>query len=343
MNKGYRGSAKSLQKRNWAMIKFIVPAALVFSIACAAQGRAQTLEGDASNQAFDLLIKRFAPPMPTFILTPEHYVLWMPSPSDVTLASPKPELGTATGNNSLTGTTFGESGAPREGDGPLWGQQDLDNTSFGTSALQSKDDAITGDLQNASAPTVERDDMQNQLQALVIIEPEVQEPTIASDSSRSSLSGSGNTDVKQEAPAKIKAKSSVDVVPGEPTPASVTADAPVEPISGPSVKDSLKVPPTPASRPREAYETAPASNSASADPAASLEVLTGSEAQILYDQLISSGTTRGSQRMDGGSIPAMPSQVSPLQVSPAQKYTVEQLNAMTPTERWDARMGQSSQ
>lgn len=344
MRSGFRDWAKRPLKSIRSRMNLVVPAAMILSFSCATQGWAQANEGDASNRAFDLLIKRFAPPGPTFILTPERYALWMPSPKDAILISAGAEINRATENESLSSATLGETGDSREEDGPLWGQQDLDDTSFGTSALQSSDTAITDDLSNASTPAVETEDMQNQLQALVLIEPESDESAVgtesSSSSSSSSTSASETNDFTQDTQVEIEATNLTDVAPSELTPASLTANASVEPSSGSSVADPAEAPPTPASRPKETIEPARAPSSASAETSESLEVLTGSEAQILYDQLISTGTTRGS---NGGSFSTMPSQISPVPLSPAQQYTLEELNAMTPAERWDAMMSRSSQ
>lgn len=340
MKSGFRDWAKRPLKSIRSRMNLVVPAAVILSLSCATQGRAQANEGDASNRTFDLLIKRFAPPGPTFILTPERYALWMPSPKDAILISAGAEVNRATENENLSSATLGETGDSREEDGPLWGQQDLDDTSFGTSALQSSDTAITGDLSNASAPVAETENMQNQLQALVLIEPEADESAVGteSSSSSSSTSASETNDFTQDTQVEIEATNLTDVAPSELTPASLTANASVEPSSGSSVADPAEAPPTPASRPKETIEPARAPSSASAETSESLEVLTGSEAQILYDQLISTGTTRGS---NVGSFSTMPSQISPVPLSPAQQYTLEELNAMTPAERWDAMMGRS--
>ena len=340
MKSGFRDWAKRPLKSIRSMMNLIVPAAVILSLSCATQGRAQANEGDASNRAFDLLIKRFAPPGPTFILTPERYALWMPNPKDAILISAGGEINRATENESLSSATLGETGDSREEDGPLWGQQDLDDTSFGTNALQSNDTTINDDLSNASTPTVETEDMQNQLQALVLIEPEADESAVGTESSSSSTSASDTNDFTQDTQVEIEATNLTDVAPSELTPASLTANASVEPSSGSSVADPAEAPPTPASRPKETIEPARAPSSASTETSESLEVLTGSEAQILYDQLISTGTTRGS---NVGSFSTMPSQISPVPLSPAQQYTLEELNAMTPAERWDAMMGRSSQ
>ena len=340
MKSGFRDWAKSPLKSIRSRMNLVVPAAVILSLSYATQGRAQANEGDASNRTFDLLIKRFAPPGPTFIMTPERYALWMPSPKDAILISAGAEVNRATENENLSSATLGETGDSREEDGPLWGQQDLDDTSFGTSALQSSDTAITGDLSNASAPVAETENMQNQLQALVLIEPEADESAVGteSSSSSSSTSASETNDFTQDTQVEIEATNLTDVAPSELTPASLTANASVEPSSGSSVADPAEAPPTPVSRPKETIEPARAPSSASAETSESLEVLTGSEAQILYDQLISTGTTRGS---NVGSFSTMPSQISPVPLSPAQQYTLEELNAMTPAERWDAMMGHS--
>ena len=343
MSNGFLDGAKGPLKSIRSMMNLIVPAAVILSLSWATQGRAQTIEGDATNRAFDLLIKRFAPPPPMFILTPERYALWMPSPIDVNLASAGAEISRATVNDSLTSTPFGETGGNREEDGPLWGQQDLDDASFGTNALQSSDTAITDDLKNASAPVAETENMQSQLQALVLIEPVDESPTVGTESSFSSPSASDGTDLRQDSQAENKATISIGSASGDLTPASVNSDGSAELETGSSLTDLLKAPPTPASRPQAAIEPAIASNSTRVEASESLEVITGSEAQTLYDQLISTGTTRGSDRTDGGTVSIMPSQLSPVQLSPAQQYTLDELNAMTPAERWDAMMGRSSQ
>ena len=343
MSNGFLDGAKGPLKSIRSMMNLIVPAAVILSLSWATQGRAQTIEGDATNRAFDLLIKRFAPPAPTFILTPERYALWMPSSRDAILVSAGAEINRATVNDSLTSTTFGETGDNREEDGPLWGQQDLDDASFGTSALQSSDTAITDDLKNASAPVAETENMQNQLQALVLIEPVAEGSTVGTESSLSSPSASDGTDLGQDSQAESKVTNSIDGASGDLTPASVNNDGSAELETGSSLTDPLKDPPTPASRPQAAMESARASNSTRVEASENLEVITGSEAQTLYDQLISTGTTRGSQMMDGGTVSIMPSQLSPVQLSPAQQYTLDELNAMTPAERWDAMMGRSSQ
>ena len=73
-----------------------------------------------------------------------------------------------------------------------------------------------------------------------------------------------------------------------------------------------------------------------------LEVISGSEALEIYDQLNLTGTSRRSVRYST-TFSETETDTAPLSLSETQSYSAEELEAMSPEERWDAIMMNNSQ
>lgn len=340
MNNTSQDRADLVFKKNWSVTRFLVCIMMVFSLTRATHGAAQTSQGDEPNPAFELLLKRYAPSRPLLILTADHYALWMPSPSDETLSITAQEP-SATDASSLSTVIENSS----EEDQPLWSGLDQDESGFGIDVLENTEITFSDAVNAASEPMDNTQDLKNQLQALVPVAPETDKFETEIKVTVTPSSGTIQEQSAQETKTDLRSSVLAKVAEAETTTSALNVNASAEIMDLSTVASAPGVPPTPVPRPegKEAQRANITLNAPSATESQSYEVVTGSAAQTLYDQLISTSTTRGSRRADRIPVDSTFGPPSPDQVSPSARYTLNELNAMTPTERWDAIMGGGGQ
>ena len=342
-------------KRLGLVVLFLSHGLLLAGNPSAAQ-TAENSAGDPRNRTFDTLLKHFITRNPDFILSEDLNL----AQTGASAETPMPETDAEVIVESATQDDTPAPVTSLSGD-----DQDVSSTNAVTATLQEEQSLNQPAAESSTAETAATALVASALVTLPPLDPPAEQEDTGEPQTMLEMVQTIEP-VAETAPATdLATDDTVDTFADEAPETGIAetivvdGDEIADTISSPAQTESELVsstfaelggdplsqsPPIPILRPDDRI-TGPsvAPESAVLSPGG-LEVISGSEALEIYDQLNLTGTSRRSVRYSTTfSETETETDTAPLSLSETQSYSAEELEAMSPEERWDAIMMNNSQ